>query len=42
MMKRNLEDYAIKFENLLDKQTCIDAIEQQKNMRQEVVTKNYQ
>ena len=33
MMKRNLEDYAIKFENFLDKQTCEDAIEQQKNAK---------
>ena len=32
-MKRNLEDYAIKFENFLDEQTCKDAIEQQKNAK---------
>ncbi len=30
-MNRNLEHYVRKFENFLDKQTCIDAIEQQKN-----------
>ena len=33
MMNRNLEHYAIKFENFLDKQTCEDAIEQQKNAK---------
>jgi len=33
MMNRSLEHYAIKFDNFLDKQTCEDAIEQQKNAK---------